>query len=537
MKSIFYRSGFDQIIALASTMFGATAILLVAVPFGVARSEGLAQAGPDRPVPAAVAPDPDSPVMVERRRLWAEQQRRIEEHQRAARAIRARPASRSTASLPSGTVQIPIDMTVPRPLAKPENPSAATSGPATGAPVRGGASLRVRAAAVPTPPACPNALPYPPTLPPMKTASILQSFSDISWHICMTDMGPKGLWVGPVELLRSPGDGWRPILYQAGLADIFVPYHNNPPARYYDLGGGPSRTLAPISQLDTGPAGFPIWLSNESFPTVAGEVRDRGIGWLCKGDTQEVRRARELVLWAVSDAGNYDNIIEFSFRDDGSIGFRTGNTGYNSPGSPVESHSHDSLWYVDMDLNGFPGDTASMLNHSEPYTANQLLAADQQAPIAVEGARKFQAGPFELVSLLIEDNGTQVFGQKLGYEFLPLQSLPTRHFGWQETWTQNDIYIARYRYSDTLWASPIANHQSPDLYLLPALSNEPVVGQDLVAWIKTAAHHAPTTEDWATPTFVGLLGGVTLTHWSGFRIEPHNLFPTNPLGAPARCGS
>jgi Cu2+-containing amine oxidase len=371
----------------------------------------------------------------------------------------------------------------------------------------------------------------------MKTASILQTFSDISWHICMTDMGPKGLWVGPVELLRNPGDGWRPILYQAGLADIFVPYHNSPAARYYDLGGGASRALAPISQLDTGPAGFPIWLSNESFPTVAGEVRDRGIGWLCKGDTQEVRRARELVLWAVSDAGNYDNIIEFSFRDDGSIGFRTGNTGYNSPGSPVESHSHDSLWYVDMDLNGFPGDTASMLNHSEPYTANQLLAADQQVPIAVEGARQFQAAPFELVSLLIEDNATQVFGQKLGYEFLPHQSLPTRHFGWQETWTQNDIYIARYRYSDTLWASPIANHQAPDLYLLPALNNEPVVGQDLVAWIKTAAHHAPTTEDWATPTFIGLLGGVTLTHWSGFRIEPHNLFPTNPLGAPARCGS
>lgn len=478
-------------------------------------------------------------MMVERRRLFAEQQRRIEAHQRAARA---KPAPSRRASLPPGTVQIPIDMRRPNPLAKPK--TAAVAAPSPSRDRAAATAARARLAAVaPQPPPCPNQLPYPGPLPPMKTASILQIFPEIRWHICVTDMGPKGLWVGPVELLRDPSDGWRPILYQAGLAELFVPYHNNPAARYYDMGGPSTRALSPILPQDTTPNGAPLWLSNESQPTVAVEIRDRGIAWLCKGDTQTRRRARELVIWGVSDAGNYDNIIEFTFRDDGAISFRTGNTGYNSPtnlASMVEPHSHDSLWYVDMDLNGYPNDSASMLEHYEPYTTgtgDPRLALDQPDPIAVEGSRWFK--PYvQIHTLLVEDIATQFLGfQHWGYEFVPTQNVPLRHFGWQEHWTDDDIYVTRYRYADTLWASPIANHQVPDLYLFPALNFESTVNEDLVLWIKTAAHHGPTTEDLAAATLFGGRGGVTLTHWSGFRIEPHNLFPMNPLGEPEACGT
>ena len=41
--------------------------------------------------------------------------------------------------------------------------------------------------------------------------------------------------------------------------------------------------------------------------------------------------------------------------------FRMGNTGMNWPDHPVEPHTHNALWRVDMDLNGWPSDTATWL--------------------------------------------------------------------------------------------------------------------------------------------------------------------------------
>jgi hypothetical protein len=55
-------------------------------------------------------------------------------------------------------------------------------------------------------------------------------------------------------------------------------------------------------------------------------------------------------------------------------------------------------------------------------------------------------------------------------------------------------------------------------------------------WIKTSVHHHPNAEDLGTNAGSGIYPGVTLTHWSGFKIEPHNLFRANPLGEPVRCG-
>jgi Cu2+-containing amine oxidase len=70
------------------------------------------------------------------------------------------------------------------------------------------------------------------------------------------------------------------------------------------------------------------------------------------------------------------------------------------------------------------------------------------------------------------------------------------------------------------------------------LNGETVVGQDLAVWIKTAAHHHPNDEDrsYADLTTGGTTG-VTLMHWSGFKMEPRNFFPHNPLGGPVRCGT
>ncbi|HEV7601158.1 MAG TPA: hypothetical protein VGO49_13030, partial [Bradyrhizobium sp.] len=77
----------------------------------------------------------------------------------------------------------------------------------------------------------------------------------------------------------------------------------------------------------------------------------------------------------------------------------------------------------------------------------------------------------------------------------------------------------------------------PDNYLLPMLNNPQSVNKkDLVVWIKTSAHHDPADEDRSAADLNTMNStGVTLTHWSGFDVEPHNLFNANPLGGPTRC--
>jgi len=500
----------------------AAALLIAPAPAAPAA----AQEGPAAPPAPAAArpPGPESPRMIEQRR-------RIEAHWIASRA--GPPPPRDPPRPELGVELLPVDTRAAIAFSKelgarPEPPAPAA---AQRIPVPPPPPFQV------PPPACPTHLPYAGALPPMKTASVVKAFPDLAWHICVTDMGRKGLWVGPVQLRRGTSGPWMPVLYQAGLADIFVPYHLDTSFRPYDLHW--TQGLSPISLQDVGAQGSRIWLSNETFPTVAYEVRDRGVGWLCKGNVYSAtRRGQELVLWGVSDAGNYDNIIEFGFRDDGSMSFRTGNTGFNSPANPVEPHTHNALWYVDMDLNGSPGDSAATLTHSEPAPpAPPLTAVDPRLPFSIEGMRPWN--PQQLTTLLVEDNATTAFGNRLGYEFAPLQNALTRHYGWMEDWTHNDLYVTRYNYADTVWASPVSPWHYPDEYLLPAVNGQPAQGQDLVLWVKTAAHHVPTDEDRANSDLTAVpqgMNGITLTHWSGFQAQPHNLFNANPLGGPPRCG-
>jgi Cu2+-containing amine oxidase len=370
----------------------------------------------------------------------------------------------------------------------------------------------------------------------MKTASLFKVFQEVAWHVCVTDMGLKALWVGPVHLRLTPNGPWFTVLYRAGLAEIFVPYHNDVGSRFDDLRF--TTELDSVNAQDAGPNGSLITLSNETMPTVVAEVRDRGIAWLCKDTAlQQSRRGQEFVVWGVSDAGNYDNIVQYTFRDDGSMGFRMGNTGYNSPSHPTEAHMHNALWRVDMDLKGAGGDTAYWFTHVEPapfgfWFNNPLKARDFETPVGVEGARRWDAIHF--ASLLIEDQGVNAFGHHAGYEFTPVQAGISRHFGPNDTWTQNDVYVTVYHGNELGWAT---NWAEPNSYLLSYLSGELVTNNDLVVWIKSSAHHDPSDEDKSVNDVnTGGQTGVTLVHWSGFDVEPHNLFKDNPLGGPVQCG-
>ena len=111
----------------------------------------------------------------------------------------------------------------------------------------------------------------------------------------------------------------------------------------------PDSLKSPSSFTQTGCLGTSTCYARDSVPKVAVECRDSGIAWLCKSKGNPGksirRRLHEVVVWAAFDADNYDNIIEYRFREDGSIGFRYGATGYNSQGGseplPATPHVHN----------------------------------------------------------------------------------------------------------------------------------------------------------------------------------------------------
>jgi Cu2+-containing amine oxidase len=375
---------------------------------------------------------------------------------------------------------------------------------------------------------------------------------ETSWRTCISNQGRRGLVLGPTDLRRNPGGPWIRILREAGVAELFVPYHAMN-LRLYDHETTSSLSIREVTPADAGPMGTVLTLSGQTRPQVVAEINDRGIAWLCKESRSISRRGQELVLWGVQDAANYDFIIEYRLRDDGSIGFRLGATGYNNPFFPprstTEAHMHDVLWRIDVDLNGSSDDTAVQLTHMET-AASPLMTVDEEAPF--NGGREGTArwNPETFFTLGVEDSSVNSYGHRIGYVLRPSAAGIARHFGEaaglrrKERFTQSDFAVTTYKQTerDALFDSAHLRYLQPDEYLLGEGSfadmgvsdNESVQNTDVVLWYRSAAHHDPHDEDHAQGDPDGLMTGITNVHWQGVDLEPHNFFDFNPLGAPSR---
>ncbi|HEY0156266.1 MAG TPA: hypothetical protein VGF28_03150 [Thermoanaerobaculia bacterium] len=411
--------------------------------------------------------------------------------------------------------------------------------------------------------------------PGTNSACVQAGFADgQAWRACIyatqygtgTSGPSKGFAIGPVDFRKEAEAPWQRVIYTAGTAEIFTGYDDVPSnqnsTRLYDTRISTWRNVNGVTQHNWSrnpltpehvPAatGQLITLSrDQSFgPRVAGECRDRGIAWLCHGQDRfggtpvatKVRRSEELVLWGVFDAGNYDFVIEYGFRDDGSISFRTGATGYNNPrlctnepgGCGAVPHIHDVLWRVDVDVNGGSRDSILEMAHKDggPQT-------DEEGPFnsGVEGGIRWN--PDELTSLAIEDvSRVNRFGHHPGYGVHPMrfgnarQSIVTASTSEKE-WTKYDFWATRWHPEEnTAWAD---RYTFPDKYLNDYTTKpapEGLQDTDVVLWYMTTAHHAPIDEDREPDGDYG----ITLAHFFGFEMTPHNYFEANPVGRPVVC--
>lgn len=323
------------------------------------------------------------------------------------------------------------------------------------------------------------------------------------WLICWQAVPKNGLVINWAFFRPSPSSRWIRIFWDARISEIFVPYHSGWP-RYFDITDF-AFSLVPVGLKDCPAAlgGTPLG------GNVCLEVHDRGLAW--KSDSN-VRRGEAIVLWGALGAANYNYVIEWTFQDDGVIMGRVGATSANLPGVPFEPHVHNPMWRLDIDLDGFWGDSVNLDKHSEPLPG--LIGTDSETVIATEAGEAWD--PHAFTSLDVHD--ATLMNGRGDHTSLHIMPMPTgglsRH---NEDFTQQDFWVSVYNPSE-MSARYITS------YITPAQSAAPA---DIVVWYKGSVHHHPRDEDGKIVN--GYWNGVALVMWTGFMIKPNNLFDSTPL--------
>ena len=228
-----------------------------------------------------------------------------------------------------------------------------------------------------------------------------------AWLITYAHEPQQGLFITSAHFSRTPDDPWTKVLGRSGLAEMFVPYAGGQP-RFLDISAVSLDVLA-AGPEDLGACG------RLQDPSVIREVRDRGMVWK---DHRRGRRGQELVLWGTLAAGNYSYLVEYVFRDDGSIAFRAAATGENLPGQAAEVHVHNAMWRVDIDLNGGSNNSVQVMRHvpsKSCLTADQLLEPFNGGK---EGWLDWNAYEFSTL-LVTDDSRRNRRGNAPGYTFTP----------------------------------------------------------------------------------------------------------------------
>jgi primary-amine oxidase len=382
-----------------------------------------------------------------------------------------------------------------------------------------------------------------------------------------------------VSMLEArDGERWRSVAYQMHLSEIFVPYMDPDQGWYWrtymDSGEyGFGNLLSPLrAGLDcphharfiaaTMPQddGEPIRLANAicMFERSIGDPAWRHyelVGLFGqKPKPPAGRPASELVVRSAAALGNYDYLVDYIFRPDGSIRIAVGATGIDAtkgvasqsmkeptaaadtshgtliaPGLVAPFHSHYFNFRLDLDIDGTANDfmrdrlTQQALPDGSPRRS--LFTVATEMPATEQAARtRIEPGSPALYHFG-NHNVEGALGHHPGYMLMPEGSYvhpllapddpPVR----RNSYLHHQLSVTPHAPAERFAGGRFAMmSDGSDTLGAWTARDRPIANRDIVAWYTMGFHHIARMEDWP----------VMPTHWAGFTLMPHNFFASNP---------
>ncbi len=355
----------------------------------------------------------------------------------------------------------------------------------------------------------------------------------------------------------------RPVLYRGSLSEMVVPYGDPGGAWFF-------RNSFDVGELGLGVMASPLRAGVDCpqncsvfdavVATESGEPRtiphavalyerDGGIAWK-HGD--DARRARDLVLSYLSEAGNYEYGFDWIFHQDGGLEMRVALTGImavkavpdgvQSPYSHIVGrnvaavhHQHFFVFRLDMDVDGAANRVVEM--NSAPVAAGPRnpyggAFTMEMTPLATERQAQRRLNLESSRRWIVESTAAKnALGQPTGYALLPGENAVP--FLLPESWVRKragflnaHVWVTPYSASE-LYAAGMYPYQSKGGDGLPkwTAANRSIENRDVVLWYVMGITHNPRPEDWP----------VMPVHAAGFRLVPWGFFARNPaLDLPGR---
>lgn len=360
----------------------------------------------------------------------------------------------------------------------------------------------------------------------------------------------------------------RPVAWRFGIGEMFVPYGDTSKAwqwrTAFDAGeyglGTLSRTLAPGVDVPSDAVLMDVAVVDADgvATTISGAVaiyeRDGGLGWKhvdVMTNTLAASRSREVVIAFLATVGNYDYMVQYILRDDGSIGVDIGLTGtlltkgvpdtvYDTDSEQQHAgtlldrnllaplHQHFFCLRMDLDIDG-PENTvietdvwAPPIGSENPF-GNAMRMDEWELRYEQEG----RTGPKPEKArrwMIVNPAVTTPTGRPRGYCLIPSGTarpfMSSVHHGRKRaSFLDHTLWVTRYRAEERYPSGPYPN-QGVGNDGLPRYSgnNDAIRNRDVVLWYTLGVTHVPRPEDWP----------IMPVEHVGVSLHPMGFFDRNP---------
>jgi Cu2+-containing amine oxidase len=328
-----------------------------------------------------------------------------------------------------------------------------------------------------------------------------------AWKIQYAVGKPRpGFMITGAWFKTGPNEEWFQVLGELRLSEIYVPYNNG--TQIYDIGSQGNYSMLKHTEADAGANGK---LLHDGL--IVKEIKDTGILWKYY---DKVRRGQELVMWGTMSAANYNYLIEYSFRCDGSLQCRLGSTGKNFGNHETTGHMHHGCWRIDLNVGEKDHNNVAVVRRQELKAGK---GEDKVEYLKTECGIEWKAEEF--TRLRVESKMKNAQGKPISYELIPQRPGTPRHTDPRATFSAYDFWVTPYKFDELYYGFLQKFTQQ----------KRSIADTDVVVWYMSPAYHLPRDEDgiFIDPKGRPQVRGVAMTTWCGLEMRPRNLFEKSPL--------